>query len=80
MSEKETVEVTFRLPKRLLKILEEQNYFEWNKQHFFIAAVISFMSCNVNDMNYDKAEEVFRKYGKDFDVVHSEVKQLKTLV
>jgi len=43
MSEKETVEVTFKLPKRLLDLLENENYFGLKKKDFYVAAVKTMM-------------------------------------
>jgi len=81
MSKKEeTVKVTFRLPKRLMKILENENYFDWNKDHFFVAATISFISCNLSEIDYDKVIKLYRKYGKNFATLYVETnKNLKVL-
>jgi len=43
MSEKETVEATFKLPKRLWDLLENENYFGWKKKDFYVAAVKTMM-------------------------------------
>jgi len=39
MSETELMEVTVKIPKRLLDVLEQEKYFGWSKEDFFVVAV-----------------------------------------
>lgn len=67
--QEETVEVATKVPKRLMRILEEENYFGWKKEDFFIAAIKDCISCEVSEWNFDDSEKFYRKYGKGIDTV-----------
>jgi len=83
MSKEETIEVTFKtfkLPKRLMDMLKNENYLGWNKDHFFVAATISFISCNVGDMDFDDMKKFHNKYGENLGTVYFETdNKLKVL-
>ena len=70
MGEKEEyVELTIRVPKRLMDMLEQENYFGWSKEDFFVVAVKRGISCEVNDMDIDELSKFREKYGEDLDMV-----------
>ena len=80
MSKKESVEVTVKIPKRLLDVLEQEEYFGWRINDFFVASIIRSISCEVNSMDIDDVRALEAKYGKGFDVVYeAEVDGLKVL-
>ncbi len=62
MSE-ETVEITIRVPKRLMDILEAENYFGWSKESFWVAAAKTRKSCDKNDMDIKDCQAIEAKYG-----------------
>jgi len=70
MSEKETVEVTIKVPKSLMDLLEEQNYFGWEKEDFFKMAIKSGISITVDEMTYDEIKRFNEKYGKDITTIY----------
>jgi len=77
MSEKETVEVTVKVPKRLMELIREANYFGWSKQDFFVAAMKFGVSSCIYDMASDEEEKLTRKYGDElWTVYHDEKKVL----
>ncbi len=63
MSKEETVEVTIRVPKRLIEMLEQEKYFGWSKENFWAAAARTRISCEINDMGIKECEAVESKYG-----------------
>lgn len=75
---KELVEVTVKIPKRLLDVLEQEDYFGWNKQDFFVAAIKRCISCEVEDISYAESGRLEKKYGFDPGLVEFSTK--KTLV
>ena len=62
---KETIELTIRIPKRLMDVLEQEEYFGWSKQDFFVAATQGHISCEMNSMHFEKMFALKKKY--DFD-------------
>ena len=78
MSEKELVEVTFKLPKKLLDVLENEKYFGWSKQDFFVAATQRSISCEINSMDIDDITKLKKKY--DFDPGLIQFDEKKTLI
>jgi len=62
MSKEETVEVTVRVSKRLMDLLEDINYFGWQKDDFFSACVVRGTDCEINDMEIDKAQALEAKH------------------
>jgi hypothetical protein len=75
MSEKETVEVTVKIPKRLMDVLEQEDYFGWSKQDFFVVAVQRGIGCELSDMPFDEMKRLEAKYG-DIDEVSYTTKKV----
>ena len=69
----EKVEVTISVPKDLLKLLEAENYFGWNKQDFFAASVIRSVDIEVHDLDYQDEEKLREKYGEDVGTLYIEI-------
>lgn len=82
MSKEETVEVTIKVPKRLMEFLEDQNYFGWGKEQFFVVGARHVISGEVCEMPFDEMKELEARmeaeYGEDFGIVDMALK--KTLV
>jgi len=70
MSEEETVEVTIKVPKSLMDLLEEQNYFGWTKEEFFKTAIKSCIDITVNELTWDENQRFYEKYGKDITTLY----------
>lgn len=69
MSEKEQyVEVTIRVPKKLMELLEAEDYLGWKREDFFEAAIRGHIGITVDNFPWEEAEAFFRKYGKN---IHS---------
>ena len=75
MSEKELVEVTVKIPKRLMDVLEQEDYFGWSKQDFFVVAVQRGIGCELTAMDFDKMQKLYKKYG-DIDEVSYTTKKV----
>ena len=75
MSEEETVEVTIKVPKRLMQIIENENYFGWKKEDFWVASTKRSISCEVNAMDFEEITKFYEKYGKNIDVVSFDLVQ-----
>ena len=78
MSEKETVEVTVKIPKRLMDVLEQEDYFGWSKQDFFVVAVQRGIGCEMSAMQFDDVKKLETKYG--FDLGNVEYTEKRMLV
>ena len=79
MSKKsELVEVTFKIPKKLLDVLENEKYFGWSKQDFFVAATQSSISIEITSMHFDKMFALQKKY--DFDPGLVQFDEKKSLI
>lgn len=61
----EYVEVTVKVPKPLMEMLEQEHYFGWNRQDFFVAAVKTRISCEMSEMDMKEAKALKAKYGCD---------------
>ena len=72
----EYVEVTVKVPKRLIAFLEDQDYFGWKKEDFFTSAVHCKTDCEVNELDVDIVAELQRKYGLDFGFTLEVIKTL----
>ena len=59
------IEVSFMIPEKLLKVLEDQQYFGYGKQDFFVLATQRGISCELTSMDYDRAKEIEEKHGFD---------------
>ena len=74
----ETVEVLIEVPKRLMDVLEGEEYFGWSKQDFFVVSVQRSIGCEISEMNSDDIHKLQKKYGFKPDVIKYNEK--KTLV
>ena len=79
MSKEETVEVTVKVPKRLMDMIEKEAYFGWAKEDFFVVAARSLVSGELAEMPLDKARELEAKYGEDIDVVDLSLKESRAV-
>lgn len=75
MSEKEYVEVTVKVPKRLIALLEDQNYFGWAKEEYFTACMMRGTDCELNELDITEAQRLEKKYGHDVSVLSFTVHQ-----
>ena len=66
----ELVKVTIKIPGLLLKLLEEQNYFGWTKEEFFVEAVKAGIGIVTSNMDSDECAKLYKKYGKKIDVTY----------
>jgi hypothetical protein len=74
----EIVEVTAKIPKRILNVLEQENYFGWSKQDFWTAAAQSLISSELTEMDADEREAIIEKHGFDPGLLNfTEIKQLE---
>jgi len=71
----ELVEVTVKIPKRLLDVLEQEDYFGWSKQDFFIVAVQRGIGCEISEMHIDEVQRLHAKHG-DIDTVSYNIKKV----
>ena len=67
MSKEEYVQLTIKVPKRLIQVLEDENYFGWNKEDFFVAAIKDGISCELSELDIDEVRRIHKKYGEDVD-------------
>jgi hypothetical protein len=74
----ETVEVIIELPKRLMDVLEGEDYFGWSKQDFFAVSIQRSISCETSEMSSNEVHKLRKKYGFKLDVIKYNEK--KTLV
>lgn len=66
MSEaKELVEVTVKLPKKLVQTLEALHYLGWTPDEFFDNAARNCLSATVSEMDIRKSEQLEKKYGEE---------------
>jgi len=81
MTKEETVEVTIKVPKKPMKILEAEDYFGWQKNHFWIAAIKDCISCELSEMDSDEISKLKEKYGEEIDQAASvRIVELKKVV
>lgn len=64
-AKEEFVEVTIKIPKKLMDMLEAENYFGYTKDGFFVAAIKSITGCLWSVMHYEKELKLRKKYGED---------------
>jgi hypothetical protein len=74
----ETIEVVIEIPKRLMDVLEGEDYFGWSKQDFFVVAIQRSIGCETSEMSSDELCKLRKKYGFKPDVIKYNEK--KTLV
>jgi len=77
MSEEETVEVTFKVPKRIIDFLEDVEYFEWDTNDIWLAAVKIFIDAELSNMDHNEEKRLKEKHG---DVAAWSCRIRKTLV
>jgi len=65
MSKTVTVEVTVKLPKKLVDTIEALHYFAWSKDEFFEQAVRGYLSSQVSELDFRVMHQLEQKYGKD---------------
>jgi len=74
----EYVEVTVKVPKRLMELLEDQEYFGWNKDDFFTVATHRSIDCELSEMDVTESECIEKKFGHEVNVwaftVHKKLK------
>jgi hypothetical protein len=65
MSEKETEyeKVTVKVPKKLMQLIQDQNYFGRTPEQFFTDSVRYGVAVELNAMPCNKANRLERKYG-----------------
>ena len=77
MSEtEETVKVIIEIPKRLMDVLEGEDYFGWTKQDFFVVAVQRGIGCEISEMDIDDVRKLRKKYGFKPDVIKYNEKKI----
>lgn len=65
MNEKTKLEmetITIEVPKNLMRVVKALNYFGQTKEEFFINAVKSRVSCDLNDMDFRDSDKIHKKY------------------
>jgi hypothetical protein len=72
----ETVKVIIELPKRLMDVLESEDYFGWSKQDFFVVSVQRSIGCETSEMNNDEIRKLRKKYGFKPDVIKYNEKKI----
>ena len=77
MSKQEYVEVTVKIPKRLMDMLGAEDYFGWSKEDFFIVAVKRSISCELGELDWDEEKELEAKYGEDLGIVTFDIKRIE---
>lgn len=72
MVKEETMEVTLKLkvPKRLMDLIEEQNYFDWSKEDFWVSAAKHLVGGELSRMEFGEMEKLYERYGENVDVVY----------
>jgi len=61
----EQVTATFFLPKRLIRLIQGENYFGWTRQEFYTNSVKGLISCVTSEMDSETKENLKTKYGVD---------------
>lgn len=71
MSKQETVEITVKLPKKVVDVVEGENYFGYTtKEEFYENAVRSLMGGIVGHWDIDDWKEFHSKHGKEISVFY----------
>jgi hypothetical protein len=55
-------EVKVKVPKRLMRLIEHEHYFGRTREKLFTDCIRRGISCEVNDLPYDEAERLERKF------------------
>ena len=69
-AKEETVEVTIKVPKRLMDLLEAENYLGFDKEYFFEAAIRGMIGCVVGEMDISDANKFYETYGHKVEVYY----------
>jgi hypothetical protein len=64
----EYVEVVVKVPKRLMQLLEDKDYFGWRKEDFFKMCVQAGTSSEISELDFSEVDRIGREYGKDITV------------
>jgi len=72
----ETVEVTVKVPKRLMELIEEAKYFGWSKQDFFTVCVKCGVSSELGDLTYEEEKPFRSKYDDELWTVYPSEKKV----
>lgn len=65
----EYVEVTVKVPKRLMRLLEDQDFFGWTKEEYFTACALRGTDCELNELDTTESLRLQKKYGHDINVL-----------
>jgi len=66
----ELVEITIKIPKVLLDLLQAENYLSFDPTYFYEAAVRSMISCAEGTLNTEDLAKFYEKYGRDISVIY----------
>jgi len=69
------VEVTFKMPGDLLRMLEEERFFCWERDAFFFNAVKSLVAIEINEMEIDECQRLSKKFGDEYIYIHMSEKK-----
>jgi len=69
MSKEEFVEVTVKVPKHIMDMLEKEKFFGWDKEAFFSESVRHTIGAELSEMDVDETQRIYKEYGKDIDVI-----------
>jgi len=67
---KELVEVTTKVPKSLMKLLEAENYLGWDRKVFFESAIRALICISLGHMTLEDEKRIHEKYGRDVGVIY----------
>jgi len=70
MSNQETVELTIKVPKCLIDLLENEHYFKFDRAYFWEAMIRSFCGVIVGNMHYTEEAKFYEKYGNEIDTYY----------
>ena len=64
MSKKEEyVEVKVKVPKRFMRLLEEQDFFDKPREAFLTDAIRQAVHVKLNELDFDEQDKLLTKYG-----------------
>jgi len=67
LTKEEFVEVTVKVPKNIMDMLEKENFFGWDKEAFFSESVRHTIGAELSEMDVDKTKRIYKEYGDDID-------------
>jgi hypothetical protein len=68
--------VLIEIPKRLMDVLEGEDYLGWSKQDFFVVAIQRSIGCEISEMSIDDVRKLRKKYGFEPDVIKYNEKKI----